>query len=192
MIILRSILREKKSAIIERWLNDILAEFEPGTSSFLNNKKDRFANPIGHSLRTGAQGIFENLLDGIDAESICGHLDEIIRSRAIQDFTPARAVSFIFTLKKSVRAVLGTTVRDRQLYDELAEFEADIDQAALFAFDIYTKCREKLCELRVDEIKRNVEAVMNRLYGRGSDSKPPADGSGVNSMCNNLQRGGDR
>ena len=46
----------------------------------------------------------------------------------------------------------------------------NVDQIALFAFDIYTRCREKVAELRINEIKRGVSAVMARL---GVDADPP-------------------
>ena len=49
---------------------------------------------------------------------------------------------------------------------ELAKLEADIDRIALAAFDVYVQCREQLCELRVNEVKRRVSWVMERMSKR--------------------------
>ncbi len=189
---LKDILQKKKSVIVENWLAEIIGEYSSGTASFLNRSNNRFANPVGHDLRVGTQAIFENLAEGMEAEKVCRYLDGIIRSRAIQDFTPSQAISFIFSLKKVIRAELDVSNRDPQFQIELADLESDIDQLTLFAFDIYTKCRERLCELRVNEMKNSVAAVMNRFNEGSFDPKPAVDRSGTNSKCNNLQRGGDR
>lgn len=160
---LKDLLRDKKGSIVERWLKDILSVYSPETCSFLNRRKDRFTNPVGHALRVGTQTILEGLIEGMETDSICRHLDDIIRSRAIQDFSPSQAVSFVFNLKKVVRLELGEEAKDPQLYAGLIKFEADVDQVALFAFDIYTRCREQVQELRVNEMKRSVAAIMKRF-----------------------------
>ena len=167
---LNDLLQQNKDSIIERWLEDTLATYAKDMSSFLDREKDRFANPVGHALRTGTRAIFENLLDGMDPELICGHLNEIIKIRAIQDFPPGRAVSFVFLLKKAVRAGIGNKATDPKLAPGLLDIDTKIDQIALFAFDIYTKCREQMHELRVNEVKRSVSALMDRFTGTDSES----------------------
>jgi len=185
---LRNVLQEKKAAIVERWLKDTLATYAGDASSFFNREKDRFANPVGHSLRVGTQAILESLLEGMEADSICRHLDDVIRIRAIQDFSPSQAVSFIFLLKRAIRAELGDDIREPQLAAELAEIDAEIDQMALFAFDIYTRCREQVCELRVNEVKRSVSAVMKRFDGGSPDPEPEPE----LALSGAARPGGDR
>ncbi len=189
---LRSILGEKKEAIVKRWLEDTTASYAPETRAFLNRGKDRFANPVGHALRVGTQAVFENLLEGMEPDRICSHLDDIIRIRAIQDFSPSQAVSFVFLLKKAVRAELGKEAEDPRLLVELTELDADVDRIALLAFDVYTRCREQVCELRVSEVKRSVAAIMERFNRSGPDSASAPDRSETKSKCTNEKRGGDR
>jgi hypothetical protein len=189
---LKSILGEKKEAIVKRWLENTTASYAPETSAFLNRGKDRFANPVGHALRAGTRAIFESILDGMETDRICRHLDDIIRIRAIQDFSPSQAVSFVFLLKKAVRVELGKEAEDPRLLAELTELDADIDRIALLAFDVYTKCREQLCEIRVSEIKRSVAAVMERFNRSDSDSASARDRSETKSKCTNEKRGTDR
>ena len=49
------------------------------------------------------------------------------------------------------------------------DLEARIDGLALLAFDVYTKRREKLQDIRVDEVKRRISGVM-RKSGLSGDS----------------------
>jgi hypothetical protein len=168
---LKSLMQERKDAILQRWLEATMATYAKDMSLFLDKQKDPFANPVGHSLRDGTRGVIECLLEGMETEKICGHLNEMIKVRAIQDFSPSQAVSFVFLLKRVIREEIRESA-DRQLAGELAEMDAQIDQVALFAFDIYVKCREKVYELRVNEVKRNVSAVMGRFCGVDSEEKP--------------------
>lgn len=168
---LADLLQEKKAAIADRWLKEIYATYPKDVSHFLRREKDRFANPAGHALRAGTRAILDGVLEGMEAEKVCRHLDDVLKIRAIQEFTPSRAVSFVFLLKKAVRAELGKAAGDPRLAAELAGFEEGIDQVALFAFDIYVRNREKVYELRINEVKRSVSAIMKRMNGCGSDSE---------------------
>ncbi len=81
-------------------------------------------------------------------------LDTIIRIRAIQEFTPSQAVSFVFFLKKIIRDELATgDPRQHSLSDELTLLENQIDSLGLLAFDIFMRCREKLYDIKANEMK---------------------------------------
>jgi hypothetical protein len=170
---LRELLRKNRSAIIESWRDYALSDYQADATVFFRSQKDRFANPVGHALRSGTEAIFDGLLDEMSAEQVCACLDDIIKARAIQDLSPSQAVSFVFDLKRAIRKEIGGEIADPRTAAELAQIDAQIDQIALFAFDVYTRCREKVAELRINEVKRNVAGVMERL---GVKMDPPADG----------------
>lgn len=172
MTTLRSLLRQRTPALAKRWLEATLSSYPKDSSSFLRREGDPFANPVGRALREGTRGILDSLLGGMDAEDVCRHLEEIIKIRAIQDLTPSRAVSFVFLLKEAIRDELGGEASNPQRADELAKLDAEVDQIALFAFDIFTRCREQVYELRVNEVKRNVAAVMKRFTEGDDDPEP--------------------
>ena len=151
---LRGILEENKSNICKRWLDAIMATYPNDNSGFLMNQTDRFANPVGYTFTTGIDGILEVVIKGEDFADSLPFLEDIIKVRAIQDFTPAKAMGFIFQLKNIVREELGKEIRQNQIYDALWAFESKIDDLALTAFDIYVKYREQIYELRTDELKR--------------------------------------
>ncbi|OPY60547.1 MAG: hypothetical protein A4E57_04432 [Syntrophorhabdaceae bacterium PtaU1.Bin034] len=164
---LRSILKENRSAIAERWLAETLASYQSSAAEFFRHTKDPFANPVGNALVRGMMEVLECLLAGKPIESVRGNLDEVIRIRAVQDFSPSQAVSFVFLLKSAIRRELGGKIDEQGLAADLAEFESKIDQVALLAFEIYVHCREQVYQLRVDEVKRSVSGIMTRFGRKG-------------------------
>jgi hypothetical protein len=159
---LADLLRARRDAIVERWLEDVLSMYPAAAAGAFARRKDPFANPVGASLRTGTAGIFEAVLDGMDTARIRRHLDEIIRIRAVQELEPGQAVGFVFRLKDAIRAELAPGNGDPELCSQLPEIDRRIDEIALAAFDVYTRCREEVCALRVNEVKRQVSWVMER------------------------------
>jgi hypothetical protein len=51
----------------------------------------------------------------------------------------------------------------------LVEFEAEIDRVALAGFDVFVECREQVSELRINEVKRRVSWIVEKMNERGSD-----------------------
>lgn len=157
------LLSQKKSAIFERWLDLIFSTYPPETTGFLKKEKDRFSNPVAYRIYEGAKGLVEAIVSGAAAEELSRHLDEIIRIRAMQDFQPSQALAFVFFLKNVVRGELAREIQaDAGLAAEMLEFESQIDGLALLGFDVYQKRREKLCEIKVDEIKRSVSGLLRK------------------------------
>ena len=175
----RDILKENQSAIVDRWLADTLATYQSSAARLFRLTRDPFANPVGNALMKGLAGIFECLLAERPFESIRGNLDEIIKIRAVQDFSPSQALSFVFLLKNAVRVELGGKIDNPELLADLAQFESRIDQVALLSFEIYTNCREQVYNLRVDEVKRSVSAILTTFCRNGIKldlaPEPPCD-----------------
>jgi hypothetical protein len=84
-------------------------------------------------------------------------LEAIIRIRAVQDFTPSQAVAFVIQLKQIVREELGVGSSA-----DLQGLEDRIDEVLLLAFDIYSKCRQKLNDIRVREVKNQVGRLLEK------------------------------
>ena len=162
----RQLLQEHQDAIVKRWLEAALATYPAESAAAFRRQQDPFANPVGHSLRAGTRGIFEALLDGMDAERIRQHLREIIKIRAVQQMSASQAVAFVFLLKQAVRAELPDVVSDPQLALELAKLEGQIDRIALAAFDLFVQQREQVYELRVNEVKRSVSWIVEKMNQR--------------------------
>ena len=163
---LENLLSKKRSAILERWFHLILETYPPETAKFLKKQKDRFANPVGAAISEGIEGIFDQLCQGIDYGNVSPFLDKIIRIRAIQDFLPSQAIAFIFLLKQVVREEIATeTLEDGA--SELLAFESRIDDLALVSFDIYMQCREKIYDMKFNEVRNKTYGLLkktNLLY----------------------------
>ena len=117
---------------------------------------------MGHTFSEGIANLLEGLITGEGFDKELPFLDDIIRVRAIQEFTPAQALSFVFSIKGIVREELEKEITQNQLYDELLKFESEIDELALYAFNVYVKCREQLYELRTDELKRMTFTLLKK------------------------------
>ncbi len=163
-ITLESFLSQKKSAIVGKWFEAILETYPAETANFLKAQKNQFANPVGSTVSHEIENIFQELLhaQGFDPEKVSPFLDRIVRIRAIQDFSPSKAVAFVFFLKKVIREVLASDIQKNQLAEELLAIEARIDHLALLSFDIYMKCREKLYELRATDVINGTYLLLKR------------------------------
>lgn len=159
---LKDLIEGKRSVILERWFDAIIETYPADATGFLKNQEDRFANPVGHTISQGIEGILEVLVGGKELSEDLPFLNDMIKVRAIQDFTPSKAMTFMFLLKKVVRESLEKEIRQNQIYDALLRFESKIDDLALLAFDIYVKCREQIYELKTDELKRMTYTLLKK------------------------------
>lgn len=147
-------LLENKTVILKKWFDAVAETYPKETSAFLKKQKAQFTNPVGYTLSEGLEHLFDALLKGMLSDTVSQFLDSIVRLRAIQEFAPSEAVIFIFRLKKVVRQVLGNELLQQEgIIEELTTFESAVDDLALYAFDLYVKCREKIFELKANESK---------------------------------------
>lgn len=150
---LKSLLTTKKEVIIGKWFNLIIDSYPPDTVHYLKNQKNPFSNPVGSTIQTAIGGIFDELLNPSDAVRVTTYLDNIIRIRAIQDFSPSDALNFLFLLKDVVRIELNKDIYEYNLFEDLLIFESQVDKLLKESFDIYMRCREKIYELGANEIR---------------------------------------
>jgi len=151
---LKDLLSERKTAIVKKWFDLILQDYPADATHFFKEQKNRFANPVGHTISQGIGELFDELVHGPDFDKVYSSLDDIIKIKAVQDFSPSQALSFIFLLKKVIREEMKREIRENQFSDELTSLESGIDKMALLAFDIYMKCRERIYEIKADEVRR--------------------------------------
>jgi hypothetical protein len=158
----RSLLRPRAEAIAARWFADGVAAYAPEASTLFAGQSDPFANPVGQGLRAGTRAVLDALVDGGDDQAIRASFDGIMAVRAVQQLPPSRALAFVFALKGAVRAELDDAGRDARAQPALAELDARIDEIALLAFDAYVACRERVAELRIQELKRTIPWAVSR------------------------------
>jgi hypothetical protein len=160
---IKDILTQKRGIILKRWLELILDTYPADAANFLRLEKDRFKNPVGHAFAGGTEILYDAFLHDNDPDVIAAALDNIIRIMAVQDCTPSQAIAFVFQLKQAIREEAGRTVQGKNLFDALSLYEAKIDMMALCAFDVYTRCREEVHNIRSSEIKMERDMAMRIL-----------------------------
>jgi RsbT co-antagonist protein rsbRD N-terminal domain len=163
---LESLLSERQASLAGRWRQRLFESYPPETAIFLKKEKDQFDNPVGSRLSQGLAHILEALFQGKDRAQVLAALDEVICVRALQSFSPSQALAFIFLLKNVMREELAPELKDGKFAQEFQELESRIDGLALLGFDVYTQRREKLYEIRVNEVKQRVSGF---LRSKGMD-----------------------
>jgi hypothetical protein len=168
---LNKLLQSREKAIIERWLRRIVETYPDKTAVFLKRKRNQFENPVGHILTSNVEIIFQKFLEGADLEEFSTPLNEIVRVRSVQGFSPSQAISFVYLLKDVIRCEARDQVQDRSSFDELTRIEDRIDELACEAFDLYMRSREQIYELRVNEVKRTGFRLLQKAEIIGHEVK---------------------
>jgi len=161
---LEEFLTPKKTAVVNRWFQLLVEEYPFETARFLQREKDRFANPVGYTIYQAITGLFATLLaDKEDAAKTATCLDAILRIKAVQDFPPSQAIGGILHLKKIIQEELAGEIQAARIPpEEILAFTRRIDELALQAFDIYLACREKIYEIRVNEVKNRTARLLQK------------------------------
>ena len=170
-------MRANKVKLRKRWYDLLLASYPEQTQKLWAKEKDQFANPVAHEFHEGLNGALDLLLEneltpsGLAVEEC---LRGTLRIRAVQNFSPSDAVSFLFVLKKAVREDYWSKIVEAGLFAELLSLESRIDIMALLCLDTYCKCREELYRIKIDEIKRLQAGLLRKagLVGEFSELTP--------------------
>jgi hypothetical protein len=159
---LEALLSKKKATILKRWFQSVLEVYPADTQNFLRKQKNPFSNPVGQTIMRGIEGLFDQLVHDNDPDGVRAFLENIMKIRAVQDLTPSQAIAFIPVLKKSVREELGGAIRKERMIDEWLLFESKVDGMVLLAFDIYMKCRERIYEIKANELRRRTTRLLKK------------------------------
>jgi hypothetical protein len=94
----------------------------------------------------------------------------------VQHFGPARSLEFLFRLKDAVRKEIGPAAREPAVAEALALLEREVDALALVGFEVYSRCREQIYELRLTELRNRTMDVKEKLLRkRGKWTGPLED-----------------
>lgn len=163
---LKDLIRSRKDQIIRKWTDLVHGTYPFNTVGFLRTRSDRFINPVGQRTDRAAQAFVESLCaDTPDEKDLREATMDFIRVRAVQDFSAEETVSVLFNLKPIIRETLGEDLAKfikEHGPQEMWELEANIDALALLAFAAYAACRDKVAELRIDELKRRQSQVLRQ------------------------------
>lgn len=159
---LNALLSQKKESIMGRWLALIFGTYPEDFARFMSNQKDRFNNPVGYTIVNNAAPIYDAVCKNESPETVAASLEGIIKVRSVQDFSPSEALSFVVLLKQAVREELADDLDSVSIHRELMMFEDIVDRFTGFALDMYSRIRERIFEIKVNEIKARSYKLLER------------------------------
>ena len=170
----KKIFEKHKSEILSEWTEAVFSTYPFETTGFLRTQHDPFTNPVS-AMTHEAAGILYDALSGddTDVQTVKQAIERFVKLRAVQDFTPSQGLGVFFLMKPLLR---------KHILPEMAkgagdvpacylELESRVDSLTLLAFDIYTKARETLADIRITEI-RNQYAQLKRWAQQLNESSP--------------------
>jgi len=146
-------LEKNKDRILETWIDHTFQTYKPEMVKFLRGTKNQFANPVRATIVENLTSIYDGVLSSKLIDELYPELEAIIKLRSVQDFSPSNALSFVFFVKKFIREEVQKTEAGKVSSEELNAFEDKMDELIQLSFDIYSKCRQKVYEIRIAEIK---------------------------------------
>ena len=180
MTLTEALQRHKKN-ILSLWIERTLDSYtSPG---FFKKAKDPFANPVGANTSQALEKIFELLIDNAEAEAYTEPLDQMIRMRAVQSFTPAQAVAPLLELKWVIKQIFKNDSEVSDLLDDMDEFDCEVDRIALAGFNNYVECREQLYRCRINELKSGSHVITDS----GCPSKVLKDQPGPTGLVDKIE-----
>lgn len=156
--------RNHKEKIIDKWVEYTLSTYK--SSKFFKSEQNKFANPVGTNVREALTTLFTFISKGEDASTYKEPLDQLLSIRSVQQFTPSQALAPLNAVKHITRDVFKKDKERSHLAEELYDFEFNVDLAVLAGFDIYMGYRERIYQIRVDEIRSGSHLI--------TDSKCPS------------------
>ena len=125
-------------------------------------KPGRFANPAAFLIDECVSDVLAWLATSGDEVDIPPALADWCRLRAVQETDPLRALRPLLDLKQVIRNAAGPSADS----GELAELEERIDVLGRYASERYVEYRERLDQVRLEEMQRG-EGFMSRRLARG-------------------------
>lgn len=152
----------RSEELAQKWADLILGTYPEQTQVVWRKNHDPFTNPVGGAIHKAAGDLIPLLVAWNDAEAVGRALEQIVKIRAVQDFSPGQALSFVFLLKKLLRQEFAKELEARGALSELLAFETRIDNLAVIAFDVYVAARDQIARMRVEEVKRAHKNIVRR------------------------------
>ena len=129
-----NILLQNQKSILKRWFDLVLETYPADTASLMRKEKNQFTNPVGSTISREIEVLFKKLCEEGQLEKCEASLDSILKIRSVQDFSPSKAVRFIFLLKRAIGETLRDEIFKESMADEWLKFQERIDDLELQPF----------------------------------------------------------
>lgn len=146
-----------KSNILDEWYKCMVSSlYNNDETNYIMNEKDSFINPSGSILKDALTDIFGYLFEEEEKEldKINVSLEKFTKLLALKGNDAEKVLGPLFLLKSKIVANIESFYLSDKGYNEISKILSCFDRVILKIFDFYLKAREKVYEIRVNEVKR--------------------------------------
>ncbi len=159
---LKDLVIEKRTIILQRWLDRLLEAYPPDSQRFFRGNKSPYSNPVGFTLRKGMEGIIDQVLQPLSEEDARAILEPVMKVRAVENLPPSRGIDFILALREVLSKIVRQENKKDLLGQEWRDLNSRISRLALLGMNLYSECREKVNQLRIKEWEKRAGAGRDR------------------------------
>ncbi|WP_283171161.1 hypothetical protein [Curtanaerobium respiraculi] len=154
----RAMRKDEADSIAREWCVELYAT--PDSKVFEGDVSDtRFSNPVAYHIAQTSQDVVGYLFSNERDPEVPESVDDLCRLIALQEARPSEAFASFFKLRSIVFSRAGKSGMDAKT---LSVVNDRIDACLLRAMDCYTRFREQIMQLRIDELKRSRGAFEGR------------------------------
>lgn len=159
---LQKFLADHHQNLVAQWADSLFHTYPEEGAKFFSSSANQFANPAGHTFRTNLEKMFSALRSRPDVSACTKELDEIVRIRAVQGFTPSVALCFLPALKEIVYREAVKTYPDESVDVFLRDWNIKVDQLTMLGFELYMTCREILWQQKANQLYNRTHKLLER------------------------------
>ena len=151
---LNQLMQEKHEALLKAWFEQAIAAYPAEAHKYFVRVEKEFTNPVGSNIYRSMDHLLAELHGDRDADKLYGHLEMILKIRAVQDLKPSKALAFLAGFKNLILTSFQEEIKAGEVTQaELDDLYTDIDTLMLIAFDLYSESKEQLSNLRIAQVK---------------------------------------
>jgi len=155
-------LENNRQTILNEWEKYIIDNYPVDAGKFLLGNKNQFANPIGYTIRTELPIIFDAIINDNFDDKFNTSLENFIRIRAVQNYSVEQANSFCSFLQNIIENYAKEN-QNPEIFDEFLILNKRLQKVLHKSFECYLSMKQKLMEIKLDEVKRQNQKMIERL-----------------------------
>ena len=88
---LNQFMRERHGDLLKQWFEIAIAAYSAESHKYFVKVNNEFTNPVGSNIYRSMDHLLTELSGDRDADRLYGHLEMILKIRAVQDMKPSKA-----------------------------------------------------------------------------------------------------
>ncbi|MDY6820717.1 MAG: hypothetical protein SVN78_03725 [Deferribacterota bacterium] len=153
---------DKKNKILDDWFNHLISHYDDNKLDYLEKERDPFLNPVKYIFKSALGSIFSYIFEDEELDLVSQDIEKLIKLLALNGPKASEVLGLFVFFKQHINALFMSSFSLEEKIDEYNEITNIFDNLLLKIFDMYVQCREKIYEIRVNEIKRMTFPLLER------------------------------